>query len=322
MDGNHSNRRKIYWSIGAAAALLFSIGGYFLFRGKPTKPDIEKPIAAEVVKESPIEVSDLESAVEPVVETTKADNLEEVVKPDFKLPEGAVLYLTFDKETIIEKENRVEDSSGNRNDGVICAQIIGDENGQALCFDGSTDHVYVEDSPSLDIQNTITILAWIKPEKNDNWDGIVTKGEDVLSYDLQLAGEHGFRFTYNFPAEGWRTCFSPHHHISLDDWHHVGITYDGSELILYHNGAAIHKEYLKTSFNTNDERLFIGADFPGGDEYFRGLLDEIAIFNRALSKEEVQEMYKKDFNADEIKRIHNKIMHDRELDLYGEKAVF
>jgi hypothetical protein len=82
---------------------------------------------------------------------------------------------------------------------------------------------------------------------------------------------------------------------SLSDgaWYHFASVYDfdKKEIRLYFNGKLIGSCPYDKPIVSNNEDLYFGASFPGGQEYFRGDLDEIRIFNRALDDNEVIALY-------------------------------
>jgi hypothetical protein len=74
--------------------------------------------------------------------------------------------------------------------------------------------------------------------------------------------------------------------LPLNTWRHVAATFDGANLRLYVNGAQVASTARSGALTTSAENLLIGADHYG--EYFQGVLDEIRIYNRALSLSELQ----------------------------------
>jgi hypothetical protein len=73
--------------------------------------------------------------------------------------------------------------------------------------------------------------------------------------------------------------------LPLNTWTHVAATYDGATLRLYINGAQVSSQPHSGAIVTSTGALRIGGDSAG--EYFQGLLDEIRIYNRALSPSEI-----------------------------------
>lgn len=172
--------------------------------------------------------------------------------------------------------------------------------GSALSFDGVDDYVEVPDDPSLDLTDGFTITAWIYLEEYTEWASIVTKGGlpngagDANNYTIHQSGPYGagnpdiatefghLRFTGSaylpvpFPESSSI--------IPLHEWHFIAVTYDGTTLSFYYDGCLDGQYTLVGPLGTNDEPLHIGVDFPGGDEYWHGLIDELKIWNKPLKK--------------------------------------
>jgi hypothetical protein len=70
-------------------------------------------------------------------------------------------------------------------------------------------------------------------------------------------------------------------------WTHVALTYDGAMLRLYVNGVQVASGAQAGSLQTPATPLRIGGNVPYG-EYFEGLIDEVRVYNRALSATEIQ----------------------------------
>ncbi len=85
--------------------------------------------------------------------------------------------------------------------------------------------------------------------------------------------------------------------IPLREWHHVAASWDGGTLRFYLDGGADGEFSFSGTLITNDEPLNLGADFPGGDEYWHGRTDDIAIFNRALSSADSQAVRNESFSS-------------------------
>jgi hypothetical protein len=72
-------------------------------------------------------------------------------------------------------------------------------------------------------------------------------------------------------------------------WEFVAMTYNGSEVSLYHNGQVIYQEEKTGPIRANNENVLIGAS--SSVEYFAGSLDDIRIYNRALTEDEIGTLY-------------------------------
>ncbi len=206
--------------------------------------------------------------------------------------EGIVSCWDFDN---IEGNTVVDICGGN--DGTIheAPNVVDGKIGKALEFDGAGDHVIVEDNASLDIENAITLQVWIKPYQGSSTADlrIVTKphtnwGDPWEVYSLNMPGHiPRFRISDNIQNHTLDGAVA----LSMDEWYNLAGTYDGSSLILYQNGEIIGPTSYKGDIDTNDEDLWIGGHPLNPERYFEGIIDEIYIYNRALSQAEIQQNY-------------------------------
>jgi len=152
--------------------------------------------------------------------------------------------------------------------------------GEAFSFDGVDDYVQAPDSASLDITSQITLDAWIYP---------VALGGRVVD-KISVGGADGFLIdTYTgkvrliAAGSAWVESSTI---LSTGTWTHIAGTYDGSVVKVYVNGLLDGSAAGTAAIPTNNLPLRIGADQNGGS-VFNGLIDEVEIFNRALSASEI-----------------------------------
>ncbi|UCE48799.1 MAG: LamG domain-containing protein [Phycisphaerales bacterium] len=185
------------------------------------------------------------------------------------------------------------DWSGYGNNGTFQGNpqwVDGLANG-GLELNGTTDYVDCGSHTSLDIAGEISIAAWTKVDVFGDWDGIVTKGTTQSPYAMQMWGDGALRFSANWgdPAGGvgsgsWNTYTK----MTAGEWTHAAIVYDGSVLRFYINGQKDSLEVFEAlTFGTAAESLVLGGDFPGGDEYFDGVIRDVRVYNKALIQEEI-----------------------------------
>jgi len=200
----------------------------------------------------------------------------------------------------------VEDSSGNGNDGELMndpKQAQG-KFGNALELDGTDDYVLVGDSPSLDITEQITITAWAKHaalDVNDvdkifHYRRAGTTG-GMAAYQFRFGGtdaEKGKKliFQTNTAAEGWKHAFSESDTITDTSWHHYAATASKGKVVLYLDGEVIPSEGDVASKFDDGDQGYIGARVES-KEYFNGPLDEVGIFNIALTAAEIKNIMTK-----------------------------
>jgi len=150
--------------------------------------------------------------------------------------------------------------------------------GSCLSFNGSSNYVSIPDSVDISPINAVTIETWVKaPDTQAR--GLVDK-DRVSSYDLHINGK--FRFMINNSVLDSVTAPN-------NSWQYVVATYDGSNMKIYINGIL---ESTKTQTGTIGDTtgpLYIGRLTDG--YYFNGLIDEVRIYNRALSPAEIQQHY-------------------------------
>jgi len=208
--------------------------------------------------------------------------------------EGLVSYWTCDSPDIVG--TTVKDIAGS-NHGIIqgTVPIVAGKFGEALQFGSLDSYVDCGNDASLNISSEITIEAWIKQFGigGGNFNaGVVCKAQKggtpwswQLRYNFFPDGLYlGFQF--NSP-EGprWVTA---ERGLTPGVWYHVVGTFNGSELKFYLNGAERDSNTM-SGMITSDAPLLIGQD--GWLNVFQGLVDEVKIYNRALSLHEIQQNY-------------------------------
>jgi len=157
----------------------------------------------------------------------------------------------------------------------------------ALDFDGVEDYVGVPDDPSLDL-STFTVSAWVKFSSD-------TGDPQYIAGKYQAGGNYPNYSIFadpGYPAFG--TIFYNGSWIGssggspmIGTWYHVAGTYDGSNLVLYVNGAQISSTSAAPP-NTYDGQFQIGAREEGAANWTDGVIDHVCVCNRALSVDEIR----------------------------------
>ncbi|MGC1660568.1 MAG: LamG-like jellyroll fold domain-containing protein, partial [Candidatus Acidiferrales bacterium] len=184
----------------------------------------------------------------------------------------------------------VADSSGNGNNGTISGAtwITAGKYGGALSFNGSSSRVVVNDSASLHLSSGMTLEAWVSPTSVPlSWEDVIYKQNDI--YFL----EAGSSLSRNPPAVG--AMFASHgdqflagaSSLAANAWTHLTATYNGTTLLLYINGVQVASRNISDSITTSTQALQIGGDAAFG-QYFKGIIDEVRIYNVALTAAEIQ----------------------------------
>jgi Concanavalin A-like lectin/glucanases superfamily/Putative esterase len=186
------------------------------------------------------------------------------------------------------------DASGRGHTGVVSGAVWSTAGrfGNALSFDGVNDKVTVLDSALLDLTTGMTLSVWIFPTAHGNgtWRNVLIKersgGEVYNLYsntDTNVPTVYAVRSAApSTPLDARGTAQLP-----LNAWTHLAATYDGTTLRLYVNGSQVGSRAVSGALLTSTGALRIGGNNVWG-EYFKGRIDEVRIYNRALSQGEIQ----------------------------------
>lgn len=186
------------------------------------------------------------------------------------------------------------DSSGNLNHGTLQGDTswVSGKFGSALSFDGSGDYVEVADSTSLNIiTGGLTIEAWVKEATSGTRVKIVSRR--ISRYFYLLGVDNGK--PYGGIGDGsTATVTSKTVTMPNDEWHHLAFVYDDAadEMYLYYDGVLKETVGVTESLpSRTGVKLSIGADFEGRANFFNGTIDEVRIWDEALSADEVFQSY-------------------------------
>ncbi len=185
-------------------------------------------------------------------------------------------------------ENNVQDGSGNGLNGTIRGNPAFVEGiaGMALSFDGVNDYVDCGNNAAFDITEQITLSAWVNT--NDAGSGqhkpYVGKGDNA--YAIKHASSNSIEF---FIFDGtWYLAQVRVDESFNGEWHHVAGTYDGSELKTYVDGVLGATVAHVGSIDVQTHNLTIAMNSQETDRFYDGVIDEVKIYNRALSPSEIR----------------------------------
>ncbi|HUV09129.1 MAG TPA: LamG domain-containing protein [Spirochaetia bacterium] len=175
-------------------------------------------------------------------------------------------------------------------------------NGTALMFNGYDNFIRIEDSDGLDLSTAGTVEAWIKASSHKPYAGIVHKGEkrdfSDESWMLQFWGSDGTVAVIVTSPDGTLLEVFSTFQLDLDEWYHVAATWDSDRVVLYINGQENNsRPNTVGEIRATDGGLIIGAQLsePYNSTYgnigFDGVIDEVNVFDRALTPEEILYRY-------------------------------
>ncbi|MEV6932012.1 LamG-like jellyroll fold domain-containing protein [Dactylosporangium sp. NPDC051485] len=199
-------------------------------------------------------------------------------------PTGLIAGYTFDAGSGAS----VADSSGNGNTGTITgATWTAGKYGGALSFNGSGDLVKIPSSATLNPTTGLTMTAWVQPTAaQSGWRTVMHKETDAwflnAGSDAGPLKPAGGVTTGSSDSVAYGTTACP-----LSAWTHIALTYDGTNLRLYVNGTLVSTKAKTGTLKQTTGQLSIGGNTPYG-EYFKGLIDEARVYNRALTAAEIQ----------------------------------
>ena len=193
------------------------------------------------------------------------------------------------------------DSSGNGHTGTLIGFPAGPESGwieglmnNALRFDGIDDYVSVPHHASL-VPQALTVMAWVYSESihPSRENIIVYKGSYSYYFAItnrtSLFGDRGFGIGYY--SGGWGGVASGELP-QINQWYHVTGTIDGSGYEIFVDGEFANRTDNAGSIPSGTGDLRIGRYSDGAyAHWFDGLIDEVAIYNRILSPDEIREIH-------------------------------
>jgi hypothetical protein len=211
-----------------------------------------------------------------------------VVVVNVQRPDPRRLYLPLDDTAGTVAANWAEDGRPGRLSGTtFAAASVPGRFGNALQLDGVNDHVRVS---GLRLRaNTVTLTAWIKPAgAQRDWAGIIFDRSDSAT-GLNFGTDGELRYHWNDAQWGWDSGLKP----PAGRWSFVALVVQPQQATLYLNSgdgfqSAVRKKlHAPVSFGATD----LGRDPSNRTRHFRGALDDVRLYGRALSETELRNLY-------------------------------
>ncbi len=220
---------------------------------------------------------------------------------DSQLLRGALLMMTFEPETFASRDGKtyVADLSDHENHGIVSGATLTPQGraGAALQFDGRDDYVLLE-TLRADLTQDLKELSLAF------WVLLADVEKTGYVFDVGFCGSrhvgvfcHQGQLAWELPgAHGGGVC--PSKAVEVGRWHHVVAVWNGKEQNVYVDAqagdAVPTKDLILNATSVSTEHARLGRQAKSshrGDRYLRGLIDELAIFNRALSESEIRNLH-------------------------------
>ncbi|BAO77698.1 LamG domain-containing protein [Winogradskyella sp. PG-2] len=166
--------------------------------------------------------------------------------------------------------------------------------GSNIVFDGTEDYISFNDN--YNFNSAFTIESWIKYNNDSSLKTVISKRDGLTlntGYDLTVIGNRLF-FRYN-TSQVLATV-----DMSTNKWYHIAISFDGSNYNMYINGFSVLTSTNGSLPTTNSNKALIGAmDRTNASpiNYFDGAIDEVRIWNTALTQSQIRVMMNQEIEA-------------------------
>lgn len=219
------------------------------------------------------------------------DGKQAAPKPRIVVPRAGKLVAHWDFTT--RPERKIADLSGFGHHGLLSGGPEWLDAQEGLKFDGVDDCVTLANPPQLDFDGVISMVLWLKLESTDGLRNVLAHGHALnppAGVFVRISG--GQYQAGSWGPGGDHLAAAPIPADDLGKWVHLAGVYDGKAWRLYLQGklAATRDDPLGSMPVADD--WAIGACGNGRERFFRGQLREVRIYDRALSADEVAELYR------------------------------
>lgn len=205
-----------------------------------------------------------------------------------------------------EGEGDIAHDSVGGNHGTLygATWTIGQVDG-ALDFDGNGDYVYVEYSPSLDTSaDEVTVTAWINTRDINKRQviasrSISTNNSWLVEINPTNCGAGRLNFVLDVPTNDGQLCGNIG--IAPNTWYHAAFVYDGVNRMIYINAQLDASKPDSGNVISANQPLRIGS--WTSERYFDGKIDEVVLWDRALSVGEIQQLYQSGLDLGPVIRL-------------------
>jgi hypothetical protein len=196
---------------------------------------------------------------------------------------GMVGWWKFD-----ETEGKAaKDSSGGNHNGTLMgnATWTKGKSGGALRLDGRSAFVRISDKSAFDMADQVTVSCWVNVRSvtHDHM-AVVTKGDGAWRLST-----HQHQPKFHASVNNWQQCnFNSEIKVGIGEWHHVAMVHDGKDVFIYVDGKLDIKGNWEGGIARNGFEVLIGENAENRGRFFDGDIDDVRIYNCALSENEIK----------------------------------
>ena len=195
-------------------------------------------------------------------------------------------------------DNSTYNNFGTFNGGLSTSNITTGIRGQALKFDGSNDYINITNNENLNLSNEITVSAWVK-NLGDNgasaYRYIVSKDNSNVgfgrSWFLGIIEGVPNKFYFRLYNSAGTDVAISNYSVDNDTWYYVVGTYNNSKMTLYVNGQVSSSASQTGGIFRSNSSVQISGGYLPTSNIWNGSIDDVMIFNRALSAQEIKALY-------------------------------
>jgi|GEM_PF-1149083 len=215
--------------------------------------------------------------------------------------DSLVLMMNFDNVSALgENDTHVVDMSGNGNNGALTGNpvvnVTNCKYGNCFTYDGVGDAIIVAHDSDFVFSESMSTSLWVKPKTLPAGDvyfgktlsnvGYTLRIDDASANNLEFYVGTGAGYMFNTKAHG----------MVAGNWYNIVAQYNGTDGELFVNGASIGSTSFPTTPNWGTRDLWIGGHATGGATHIIGNIDEVRIWNRSLTADEVYQQYVSNLN--------------------------
>ena len=215
----------------------------------------------------------------------------DVAPADAALPSGLVVWLPLDATP--QSTPDVVSGFGGTCSGATCPSLITGHRNGAFLFDGNDDCIQVANMGQFG-QAQITLSLWIRQDIVDSCSPLAkpadSLGNTADTWQIETTTTNQLNFASSHGSTANARISTPTNTLVIGQWQHIAATFDGTTKRMYVNGTQVASGAMANALTYDVQPMWLGCDNNSGSfaMRFNGAIDEVQIYNRALSAAEIQ----------------------------------